>query len=85
MWVVGEASRPWKPPPITAMRYRRSFGIGPPRGGNWTTMHSLQLLNSATPLTLISGLPCGTPPSRALTSVPRTSSASARRRFVVGP
>ena len=34
---------------------------------------------------LISGLPGGTPPSRAFTSAPRTSSASARRRFVVGP
>ena len=34
---------------------------------------------------LISGLPVGTPPSRAFTSAPRTSSASARRWFVVGP
>jgi hypothetical protein len=42
MCVVGDVSRPWKLPPITAMRYRRLFAVGAPRGGNWTTMQERQ-------------------------------------------
>src|SRR5579859_1127279 len=48
-------------------------------------MHLRQLGYAPALAALISGLPFGTPPSRAFTSAPRTSSARARRRFVVGP
>jgi len=49
------------------------------------TMHMWQFGKTLAFLASNSGFPFGTPPSREETSVPRTSSASARRRFVVGP
>ena len=48
-------------------------------------MHMWQFGKTPVLLTSITGFPFGTPPSRAFTSVPRTSSARARWRFVVGP
>jgi hypothetical protein len=47
-------------------------------------MHIRQSWKTLALLALISGLPLGMPPSRAFVSAPRTSCASARRRFVVG-